>query len=88
MENPDLLRTVEVSSELKEWLVEYVGNKLTPENGEVNVEMVIHVLADEFPEVIMPLAEENFFRGYEQALIDLQASEDNNEQAEEENTEE
>jgi len=88
MENPDLLRPVEISSELKEWLVEYVGNKMAPENGEVNVEMVIHVLADEFPEVIMPLAEENFFRGYEQALEDLQLEKDNDEQNQEEDTKE
>jgi hypothetical protein len=72
MENPDLMRQIEVSSELKEWLVEYVGNKMMPEAGEVSVDMVIHVLADEFPEVILPLAEENFFRGYEQALEDMQ----------------
>jgi hypothetical protein len=74
MENPDLMRQVEISSELKEWLVAYVGSKFAPVNGEVNVEMIIHVLADEFPEVIMPLAEENFFRGYEQALEDLQTT--------------
>ena len=75
MENPDLNTVVEINSELKEWLVEYVGNKMVPDNGEVSVEMVIHILSDEFPEVIMPLAEENFFRGYEQALVDLQAAE-------------
>lgn len=77
MQNPDLLNIVEVNSELKEWLVEYVGNKMMPENNEVTTEMVIHVLADEFPEVVMPLAEENFFRGYEQALTDIQTSEEN-----------
>tara|TARA_B100000941_G_C28287726_1_gene439861 strand:- start:31 stop:282 length:252 start_codon:yes stop_codon:yes gene_type:complete len=77
MQNPDLLNTVEVNSELKEWLVEYVGNKMMPENNEVTTEMVIHVLADEFPEVVMPLAEENFFRGYEQALTDIQTADQN-----------
>ena len=77
MQNPDLLNTVEVNSELKEWLVEYVGNKMIPENNEVTTEMVIHVLADEFPEVVMPLAEENFFRGYEQALTDIQTADQN-----------
>jgi len=82
MENPDLSTVVEINSELKEWLVEYVGNKMAPENGEVNTEMVIHVLADEFPEVIMPLAEENFFRGYEQALTDLQAADKDEEDKE------
>ena len=32
--------------------------------------MVINVLADDFPEVILALAEENFFRGYKQGLDD------------------
>ena len=77
MQNPDLLTKVEINSELKEWLVEYVGNKMMPENNEVTTEMVIHVLADEFPEVVMPLAEENYFRGYEQALTDIQMAEEN-----------
>tara|TARA_A100001515_G_C4542980_1_gene200819 strand:- start:596 stop:853 length:258 start_codon:yes stop_codon:yes gene_type:complete len=79
MENPDLMNHVEITSELKDYIVSYVGNKLTPEDNQVNVEMIIHVLADEFPEVIMPLAEENFFRGYQQALEDMQnASSENN----------
>ena len=80
MQNPDLLTKVEINSELKEWLVEYVGNKMMPENDEVTTEMVIHVLADEFPEVVMPLAEENYFRGYEQALTDIQMAEENTKQ--------
>jgi hypothetical protein len=79
MENPDLMRQVDISSELKEWLVEYVGNKMAPEDGEVNIDMIIHVLADEFPEAILPLAEENFFRGYEQALEDMQQATKNEE---------
>jgi hypothetical protein len=32
--------------------------------------MIIEVLADEFPEIVLPIAEENFFRGYNQALQD------------------
>ena len=84
MENPDLANHVEINSELKDYIVSYVGNKLTPEDNQVNVEMIIHVLADEFPEVIMPLAEENFFRGYQQALEDMQSasSENSSENAE------
>lgn len=84
MQNPDLTNHVEINSELKDYIVSYVGNKLTPEDNQVNVEMIIHVLADEFPEVIMPLAEENFFRGYQQALEDMQSasSENSSENAE------
>ena len=78
MENPDLANHVEINSELKDYIVSYVGNKLMPEDNQVNVEMIIHVLADEFPEVIMPLAEENFFRGYQQALEDMQTASSEN----------
>lgn len=70
-ENPDLLKKVEPVNELKSWLVNYVGDKLNPENDEVNVEMIIQVMAEEFPEFLMPLAEENFIRGYRQALADV-----------------
>ena len=72
-ENPDLLKKVEPVNELKSWLVNYVGDRLNPENDEVNVEMIIQVMAEEFPEFLMPLAEENFIRGYRQALADVDA---------------
>tara|TARA_R100001463_G_scaffold15783_1_gene41035 strand:+ start:477 stop:740 length:264 start_codon:yes stop_codon:yes gene_type:complete len=76
MENPTLKNVpfADITSELKNYIVDYVGNKLAPENNQVDVEMIIHVLADEFPEVVLPLAEENFFRGYEQALEDMQSA--------------
>ena len=71
IENPEILKPVEKTNELKEWLVDYVGKKQKPNSGEVNVEMVIKTLADEFPEFLLPVAEENFIRGYEQALVDV-----------------
>ena len=71
-ENPDLLKPLEPDSEMKEWLINYVGEKEAPENGEVNVEMILKTMAKEFPEFLLPLAEENFIRGYQQALIDLE----------------
>ena len=74
-ENPDLLKPVEKTNELKEWLVNYVGEKTNPENNEVNVEMIIKVVADEFPDFLLPLAEENFIRGYQQALEDVEQGE-------------
>jgi hypothetical protein len=74
-ENPDLLKPVEKSNELKEWLVDYVGNKVNPENGEVNVEMIIKTVADEFPEFLLAIAEENFIRGYQQGLNDIDEGE-------------
>ena len=57
-------------SPLKDMIVQYVGEKISPENGEVSVEMVISTLADEFPELVSSLAEENWVRGYEQGLED------------------
>ena len=72
-ENPDLFKKVEPENEMKMWLINYVGDRLQPENDEVNVEMIIQVMAEEFPEFLMPLAEENFIRGYRQALADVDA---------------
>ena len=72
-ENPDLLHVVEPVNEMKRWLVNYVGEKLQPKNDEVNVEMIIQVMSEEFPEFSMPVAEENFIRGYRQALADVDA---------------
>ena len=57
--------------ELKQLFVDYVGNKLNPDNDEVTKGMVINVLAEEFPEVLLTVAEENYLRGYETALEDL-----------------
>ena len=69
-ENPDLLKPLEPDSEMKEWLINYVGEKIQPEDGEINIEMILKVMAEEFPEFLLPLAEENFIRGYQQALLD------------------
>ena len=73
-ENPDLLKPVKKENELKILLVNYVGDKLEPENDEVNVEMIIKVIAEEFPEFLLPVAEENFIRGYQQAMVDVEMS--------------
>ena len=74
-ENPDLLKPLEPDSEMKEWLINYVGEKEEPENGEVNVDMILKIMATEFPEFLLPLAEENFIRGYRQALLDIEEGE-------------
>ena len=39
--------------ELKELIIEYVGNKLKPDNDEVTMEMAIGVIAEEFPELLL-----------------------------------
>lgn len=74
-ENPDLLKAVEKDTPLKEWVVDYVGNKLEPEEDEVTLEMIIKVFAEDFPDFLMPIAEENFIRGYQQALTDVDEGE-------------
>jgi hypothetical protein len=71
-ENPELQKPVEPDTEIKNWLVEYVGEALQPENNEVTLEMVIEVMAKEFPEFLLSIAEENFIRGYQQALLDIE----------------
>ena len=71
-ENPDLLKPIEPENEMKTWLVNYVGEKLQPESDQINVEMIIKVMAEEFPEFLMPIAEENFIRGYRQAVFDME----------------
>jgi hypothetical protein len=88
-ENPDLKEQVEITNDLKEYVVQYVGNKMQPESGNVDVEMVVETFADDFPEFLMAVAEENWIRGYHQALEDVEAGQKiREEQQEVENTDE
>ena len=72
--NP-LEEAVEPDNDLKNMLVEYVGEKNNPGDQLVTIEMIIEALADEFPEVVLALAEENWTRGYHQALDDVELGE-------------
>ena len=72
-QSPGLKEVVVPETEVKAWLVNYVGNKINPKDGNVTVEMVVEEMAKEFPEFLMVLAEENFVRGYEQALTDVES---------------
>tara|TARA_R100001163_G_C5066928_1_gene205652 strand:+ start:1978 stop:2280 length:303 start_codon:yes stop_codon:yes gene_type:complete len=67
--SPLLSMVVEKDSELKDYLVEYVGTKLDQEN--VTVEMITEVMATEFPEFVLTVAEENFLLGYQQGISDV-----------------
>ena len=73
MENPTLSETVAPDGPLKEILVEYVGTQQQPEDNNVTVNMIIEVLSAEFPEFLMAVAEENWVRGYQQGLADVDA---------------
>ena len=67
-QSPVLSMVVEKDSEVKNYLVEYVGTKFDEEN--VTVQMITEVLATEFPEFVISLAEENFLLGYQKGLQD------------------
>ncbi len=69
--NPTLAQEVEPSNDLKNILVEYVGEEINPENKLVTIEMIVETMAKEFPEFILAIAEENWVRGYQQALDDV-----------------
>ena len=77
-DNPDLKEVVESDNELKTWLVNYVGEKHTPKDGNVTVEMIVETLAAEFPEFTMAVAGENSLRGYHQALCDIELNNNEN----------
>jgi len=62
------------NTKLKEWLVDYVGEK-HESSGDVTVSMVVETVADEFPEFLLAVAEENWIRGYKQGLLDVEVGE-------------
>lgn len=70
-ENPDLQNPIGEETGLKQLIVDYIGTRLVAEE-DVTVDMAVEVFAAEFPEFLMAIAEENFLRGYEQALTDLE----------------
>ena len=71
--NPSLSKTVEPDNDLKNMLVEYTGKALNPEDQNITVEMIVEIMAKEFPEFVLALAEENWVRGYQQGLEDVEA---------------
>ena len=79
--NPMLALAVNPDSELKSYLVKYVGSKLDKE--EVTVNMIAEVLATDFPEFVFAFAEENFLRGYQLGLEDVRVLERSTEAVEE-----
>ena len=68
---PVVADTPETSSPLKNFLVNYVGEKKNPEQDEVTVSLIVETVAEEFPEFLMLVAQENWIRGYQQALNDV-----------------
>ena len=72
-ENPTLTETITQDSEMKTWIVDYVGSKQEDDITEITVDMIVETMAHEFPEFLMAVAEENWVRGYHQALEDVDA---------------
>jgi len=70
-ENGLLKKVITIDGELKEFLINYAGNKLQPENDEVTVGIILEAIASEFPELLLAVAEENYLRGYNQGLDDV-----------------
>jgi len=58
------------NSLLKDFLIDYAGEKFDPEDGRVTVDMIAQTVATEFPEFMYAIAEENFLRGYQLGLDD------------------
>lgn len=71
----DLQKPVEADTSLKTLIVDYVGNAHQPEDGNVTLEMIIETFAEEFGDFLLPIAEENFIRGYQQAITDVEEGE-------------
>jgi|TARA_R110000744_G_scaffold67176_1_gene137044 hypothetical protein len=101
-ENTTLKEKVLPENPMKQWLINYVGETYSAAlerhnseeegsmdwNGDVTVEMIVESMSLEFPEFIMALAEENFIRGYDQALQDTIEGFRLSEEAEKANAEE
>lgn len=74
--NPDLVSPVTPDSPLKQMIINYVGDaKNLNEGDNVNVAMIVEQMAKDFPEFLLAVAEENWIRGYHQALTDVSEGE-------------
>ena len=67
----ELNSPIEEDTGLKQLVVNYIGERLDAEET-VTVDMAIQVFAAEFPGFLLAIAEENFIRGYQQALDDVE----------------
>jgi len=75
LENPYVNEPATPDTPVKSFLVNYTGEKHEPEDDQVTVGMIIETVAKEFPEFLMAVAEENWIRGYSQALQDVEEGE-------------
>ena len=74
MTNPNLTKKINKNeSKLKELIVQFVGEATNPKDDEVTVEHIVEIFSEQFPEFLLAVAEENFIRGYSQALVDKES---------------
>ena len=73
VKNDTLTEPVQEDSQMKSWIVNYVGSVQEELTTEITVGMIVETMAKEFPEFLMAIAEENWIRGYHQALEDVDA---------------
>lgn len=72
----DLNVVVEKENSLKELILDHVGTSLgMEENSDITVDMCVKVLAKDFPELMIPIVEQNFLLGYKQGLADSRSLE-------------
>lgn len=60
---------------LKTMIVSYVSGINNIKEEEVTIGMVVDTFTNQFPQFLLAVAEENWFRGYEQGLDDSSALE-------------
>jgi len=72
LSNIDKVVTEHPATGLAGIILEYVAEKKGITDGEITFEQALDVFADEFPEFVLLIAEENFMRGYKQGLADTE----------------
>ena len=63
--------TKKKDTELRDLIINFVGNKILPENNEITIQHISDVFTDEFPEFLLSMTEESWVNGYTQALTDM-----------------
>jgi|10_taG_2_1085330.scaffolds.fasta_scaffold13005_5 proteasome assembly chaperone (PAC2) family protein len=75
--NPMTIGDLTGQSHLKDWVINYVGRHPSNQGSEdITVEKIVEVFSQEFPEFLLVVAEENWVRGYQQALVDVDVGEE------------
>ena len=63
-QTPDVVVLSVADSKLKKYIVRYAKKRLNKKGKDVTVEDVAMVIAAEFPDLLLHVAEENYLAGY------------------------